>query len=508
MNFERKIQQFRSMKGAIRGRVLTAIIFGTVLVNFSAAQTPPVSRLKFTQDGTLLNCEPVSSVPCFRIGFSALNADGSPAFIPALAPSQLASSLTIDLDNRSVKPFFASFAAGTSGPPPSRPTLFLIDISGSMNKRLPNGETRFEAAKAALTYFLKDFEDGVDSVAIVGFGSRGVATAIRSARFATSRADAQSQVDTLPIPKPKNNTALYSAVDIGLDALRGQIEAIPARREALLFLLTDGENDVRESLGDDRGLLSGPSGLQIVAQKVQKESTIRVVAVGIGNPREVNQDALSQISHKFTMITDVDTLTRAFKHPAPTMRANNILATFVSPWPDRASLAQRALHLRVKMKLPTGEEFSSDEINWATPEIGQPLFAAKCDANEGDALLRSNLAGSGTPWMTVLRPILVFAGWGALLLILWFGVPRLIWADEYAGAIPQIDHARWGGGSIARRASPPAGRTAPAGFEQGRGAIRGSQRAASDETRMAPANFTVTRTRLERNPPSEREGRK
>ncbi|MFI5093000.1 MAG: VWA domain-containing protein [Candidatus Acidiferrales bacterium] len=494
MSSERKCGQFCSTTVAITARILSGIACAALMVSFASAQNPPASSLRFTQDVQLLDCEPVTGVPCFRIGFSALAPDGTPARIPVLTPSQMASSLTVDLGDRTVKPFFVSLPSETSAPAVMRLTLFLIDTSGSMNRPLSNGETRFHAAKAAISHFLEDFESGADRVAVVGFESHGVAAAIRSSRFAISRADAQSQVDALTAPKPRNDTALYSAVDMGIDALREQIRTLPGAHEALLFLLTDGDNDVQESRGDDRNLLSGASGLRIVVQKVRDNPDIRVIAVGIGSPKEVNQDALSQISSKFTMITDADALMRAFKHPAPTMQAKDIAATFASPWPDRASLAARTIRLRLQMKLPTGEELNSDEITWNPPEVGQPVFAGRCDPREGQVLLRSSLESGKTFWMSVFRPVLVFAVYAAALLILWFWVPPLIWSQGYESVISESERARWGEGASARYASPPGGGAAPAGFGR-------APRGVAESRRDTPR-------RLERHPNARPDGRK
>jgi Mg-chelatase subunit ChlD len=494
VNSERQYGQFCSATAAITGRIFTGIACAALMVSFASAQGSPTSRLKFTQDVKLLDCEPVTSVPCFRIGFSALAPDGTPERIPVLTLTQMASGLTVDLGERTVRPFFVSLPTETSAPTVTRFTLFLIDTSGSMNRQLPNGETRFHAARTAISRFLQDFENGVDRVAAVGFESHGVERAIRSARFATSRSDAQSEVDALAEPKPKNNTALYSAVDVGTDVLREQIKTLPGAHEAFLFLLTDGDNEVQESRGDDHGLLSGASGLRIVVQKVRANSDVRVIAVGIGSPKEVNQDALSQISSQFTMITDADSLMRAFKHPAPTVPAKDIMATFASPWPDRASLEARSMRLRVQMNLPSGDTLSSDEITWTAPEIGQPLFAGRCDTQEGHVLLRSMVASGGAFWMRIFRPVLVFVGWGAALLILWFWVPPLIWGHEYAGVISESDRARWGEGATAQHASLPGGGAAPAGFERGRGGAAESRR--------------ETARRLERHAPPKPDHRK
>jgi len=43
--------------------------------------------------------------------------------------------------------------------------------------------------------------------------------------------------------------------------------------------------------------------------------------------------------------------------------------------------------------------------------------------------------------MALLRPVLVFAGLGVLLLIMWFWVPWLVWPERYMGVAPSS--ARW-----------------------------------------------------------------
>src|SRR5208337_3288003 len=58
-------------------------------------------------------------------------------------------------------------------------------------------------------------------------------------------------------------------------------------------------------------------------------------------------------------------------------------------------------------------------------------------------LLRSSFESSKTFWMRVFRPLLVFAAWGAALLVLWFWVPPLIWSQGYEGVISESDRARW-----------------------------------------------------------------
>ena len=261
------------------------VAFSALLAGVGAAQSPQISRLKFIDNPKLLDCEPVTSAPCFQVRFSALAPDGNPLSIPALTPAELVGSLRIGLGDRSEKPFFANVPAGPS---------------------------------------------------------------------------------------------------------------------------------------------------------------------------------------------------------SPTVEAKEIVATFASPWPDRASLEARTIHFRVRMKLPAGEELESDETAWYSPEMGKPVFDGRCDAQEGEVLLRSSFAGGGKPWLSMTRPVLVFAGCGVALLILWFWVPPLIWRNGYADVIAEKERARWAGAASG-------GHAAPAGFEQ---------------SRKSPVDAAGTPKRLEHNSNSRRDRQK
>jgi len=459
-------------------------------------------RLVFTDRVPMLSCDPVSTAPCFRFGLKAVGADGTPLTLSLPPEGRLAESLTIHVDNQDFKPFYASATNTQRGLSRNRIVLILIDISGSMIKRLPTGETRFDAAKAAVSQFLQGFEPGIDRVAIAAFESHKVVETIQSARFLTTLSDTQRQLESLPKPQPRNNTALYTAMDEGLDLLQHQLES-GAKAETQLFVLTDGENEVYPERGDDPGLLSGDQGLQAVIDKVNAYKRITVTAVGFGDAREVDQAALRAMSNHFRMVTDAETLKREFSHPPAKPVASDIAAAFTLPWAGRASLTARTLHLRVSLLLPTGENWESDETQWSSPEMGVPLFEGRCNNAEIAALMEASRAAAPNGWPSALRPVLVFVGLGGLLLILWFLIPRLIWADQYWGGIPAAARARWASATSASQPAPvAASRRAPPGFESARD---GSPvpRAPVDATRVLPVNLTGTRTRLERRKPPE-----
>jgi Ca-activated chloride channel family protein len=355
-----------------------------------------------------------------------------------------------------------------------------------MNSRIATGQTRFEAAKAALSSFLDGFQDGIDRVAIVPFESHDVESTIRAAHFASTKQEALQQVQALPVPQARNNTGLYSAVDTGIDvfaqelAKRGKDTAPP---EALMVLMTDGKNEVFK--GDDAGLLDGPAGLQRAASKVLS-SGVQVIGVGFGDPKDIDEVALRQLSSKYYMTADLANLTKVFA-VARTLLSSRIQATFSSPWPDRASLAGKTLHVSVRLKLASGQQLVSDQNTWATPQMGVPLYESHCETDEMKALYQHN-APTENGWISVLRPVLVFVGMGVLLLILWFWIPRLVWADQYIGVVPD---KRWAG--QAARGPSGTGGKAPAGFDAAQAGKQPS-RAAMDQTIVVPRpDFTKTR---------------
>jgi Ca-activated chloride channel family protein len=450
----------------------------------------------------LVDCSPSSSVPCFRIKANIVDAQGNPASPSLPAATQLAKSFTLQVNNLEVTPFYVTAGAGPGAAVRSRMALVVIDISGSMNQLMENGQSRYAAAKAAALQFLEGFENGADRVAIVPFESHNVIARIRGAVFATTADDARRQVHGLPLPPPKGNTALYSAVGAGLDVLAEQLARTQGSPEVMMIVLTDGKNDIQP--GDDYGLLAGPDGLRLVADKV-RASGIQVIAVGLGDSRSIDEAAMRQLGTQFHLVSDTAGLQRAFSF-ARHLLLNRIQATFQSPWADRASLAGRSLTIRATLKLPSGQEVSSKDLTWSPPQIGAPLFEGKCDTAELKAILSPGAGPApDAGWWTLVRPILVFVSLGAAILILWFWIPRLVWPDQYIGNLPvRASARRWSSGQtmVSRRggaAAPPGAlRTAPPGFtgpHQGRPAA--PQRGVADPTIVRPRTDFGARTRLE-----------
>jgi Ca-activated chloride channel family protein len=437
----------------------------------------------------MIRCD-LANAPCFRLKLNIVDEKGAPVPVELPAANQIASSVTIHMGERTAVPFFVSTDWGeqTTRIRP-RVALILMDVSGSMNTKLKSGQTRFEAAKAGASIFLNGFENGTDRLAVVPFGSRNVKDTIHSAQFATTKEQALQQISDLPIPQPKSNTALYSAVNEALEVLSGAARESPGSPETMLIVMTDGENDVQT--GDDPGLLTGDAGLESVARHVQ-DAGIPVHAIGFGSRNEIDETALRRISTKYHMTEDPEDLKRLFT-VARALLNSRMWVTFESPWTDRASLAGRSFSLSVDLRLPAAEVLHSGEIVWSTPQMGIPSFQGTCAEAEARALLaRPKLPDvTGAVGMAILRPILVFVGLGLLLTILWFGLPRLIWPDRYEQQTAALRPDRW----IETGTAPERyGRTPPPGFDN---RSQTPKRAASDKTVVrARDDSSVKRTRL------------
>ena len=321
-------------------------------------------RLQLAERVQLLDCGRASSVPAFRLRANVVDADGAPVGLPLPPPERIAQAITIDANQRALQPFYAAAGADDSSNR-RRVAMLLIDASGSMLARLPNGQTRYEGAKAAASRFLQDFEQGSDEVAVVPFESHQVVSRIRAASFARTLEAAQAQVAALPQPEVSNNTALYSAVDAALTVLAAHEAAGEA--EMLLIVLTDGRNDVRA--GDDPGLL-GDEGRARVGQRVT-EGNVEVVGVGLGDG--IDQAAMREISTRFHQVADLESLARVFSF-ARELLLSRLHVTFFSPAPDRASLAGENIQMAMTLRLDNGQEISGDPVIWAPPQMGSPTF--------------------------------------------------------------------------------------------------------------------------------------
>ena len=156
---------------------------------------------------------------------------------------------------------------------------------------------------------------------------------------------------------------------------------------------------------------------------------------------------------------------------------DRILAAFLSPWADRASLSGKNVEVQAVLSLPGGSPFISNTASFEPPEMGLPLFEGKATTAELRALAEARPEHSLD--LTVLRPVLVFMGLSAMLFLLWFWVPRLVWPEQYIGHFPPP--ARWSLGQTGIRKNIGTRSVEPPGFSQNKGP-RSGFRSPSDPT--------------------------
>jgi Mg-chelatase subunit ChlD len=458
------------------------------------------TSLDFLSKPALIECEPEGAEPCFRLDFGFVDEAGKPVNVRMFPSSQLASHVEVQVDGQPVKPFYAASTTSKANLTRRPQTaLLLFDTSGSMLTADIAGQTRFEAAKGAVAEYLNNFSDGQDHVAIVPFASRDVEKIIASAQFVDTRTAAQAELDALPKPEPRNNTALYSAVRAAVQRL--QRERSAGGTQLRLILLTDGTNDVRPQMGDDAELLTGSNGLNDAANAVQ-QSGVDVLPIGLGDRRSIDEVAMTRLGTRPPLITfDVDALHKAFQLQQLPQDAS-LTVTLQAPdgLASRTLLAGRVVHFRAKTTLADGSVLVENrEALWVAPPVATPAFEGEATDAEQRAFLSSARLDHGS-MLVFLRPFIVFASLAALLALLWFGLPRLIWPERYdhRSARP-IRPEYWPGVEpLTRRSNQPAPyRQAPPGFETaGRGG-RAPMRSPGEHTIVRPiTEFDPNKTRL------------
>jgi hypothetical protein len=464
--------------------------------NFAHAQT---AALDFLAKPALIECEPESGEPCFRIKVGFLDEMGKPFNVQLPPADHLASHIEVQVDGQLARPFYAEANPGMPGQT-RRPqtTLLLFDVSGSMLTTDLAGQSRFAAAKGAAAEYLKSFSDGQDLVAIVPFASRNVEKTIAAAQFVSTCVAAQAEIDTLPRPEPRNNTALYSAVRAAVELLRQR--ARPGAEQPRLLLLTDGTNDVHPQAGDDQDLLAGPGGLATAAAAVQ-QSGVEVQPIGLGDRQSIDEMAMTRLGTRPPLITfDLDTLHRAFQvRELPQDGSLTVTLTAPDSLGSRTMLAGRLVHFRVKITLLDGSVLVENrQALWVAPPLATPSFEAAATNAEQHAFLQyARLDHSSL--LFILRPVFVFAACAALLAVLWFGLPRLLWPERYDNRSARpIRPEYWPGAELpTHRASQPAFRKAPPGFEAAAREARAPIRSPGEHTIVrSVTEFDPNKTRL------------
>lgn len=463
--------------------ILFGILVHVMALTASLAMAAAPSALRQAESVSLRDCSPVTLTPCFTVGVSPVDENGVPAGVLLPPQDRLAKAVSIQTPDGSITPFYVRATAGASATARPNVVLIEVDISGSMNQEAAPGLTRFNAARQAIQNYLATMQDGVDEVAIVPFESHHVVPTIQAAVFTSKHEQAVAQLDALPQPGPKNNTALYQAVFTGVDTLNaelGRLEKSGTARANItpqLIVMTDGKNEVFRD--DDTSLLDGPLGLEQASAKV-RNAGFEVIGIGFGNSADIDVDALRKLSTRYFLASDPAQLAQAFRSSTP-VHPSNLEIAFLGPVSDRHSLAARNVAFVVSLRLLNGQTLTSPEIEYVPPAIGMPLYEGRLERGALEALSAIEPpAVSG--WAVVLRGILVFGGLGVILLLLWFWVPRIVWRGEYGGLPPAGSRRRWSR-EPAIQASGVQVRNAPNGFDPG-AAADSPQRTASQITQV------------------------
>ena len=465
------------------------------------AASKPVS-LHVVDAPRLVDCAPVSSSPCMSASVTPITATGMPAPVRLPPAAQLAGAFRMSGTSGEIAPFYASAGNGPDAREHTNVVLLMVDISGSMNQPVAGGKTRFEAARGAIGQFLDGMQEGSDRIAIVPFESHNVISTIRSAVFTTRKADARAQLQALPVPAPKNNTALYQAVFTGEESLRNEVEQL--RRDGAatddvqphLIVMTDGKNEV--GAGDDPQLLDGDLGLQQAGAQVQA-AHMDTVGIGFGDRSAIDTSALQRLSTRFFYAADAAQLLDAL-HVTRSNTSHSIVLTWLLPEASRVALAGRDQQWVPSFHMQDGSVLSGEPLRLLVPATAPPVYDRAASPEELRALISTH-PSLNSGWILLLTHGLLYLAGAVLVLLLWFWIPRLVWGDRYLEA-PQRTQ-RWSSdrsgiksaSAVQVRSSP----TLPDGFS-GEAQTTPLQRSAAQTTQIQPrGEFSKTRLSFDRN---------
>ena len=455
-------------------------------------------RLRTSTVPALVDCAPVTPMPCMAVGVTPVDAADRPAPVSLPPAGKLASAFTLRADAAEGKPFYASAGAGPDASQHSNVVLLMVDISGSMNQPAPGSPSRFAAVKSAVAEYLNGMQPGLDRIAIVPFQSHSVIPTIRSAVYASNKADALAQLNALPSPAPNNNTALYQAVFTGVQALQDEMGLLerqghtPVELQPHLIVMTDGKNEVLP--GDDPQLLNGDLGLAQAAAQVQS-SHLDVIGIGFGDRNSIDTSALQRLSRRFFYAADAAQLLAAL-HVSRSATSHEVQLVWLLPEKNRFALVGQDPRWMPELKLEDGTVLPGEPVRVIAPATNAPVYDRKASSSELEALIATNPAADAG-WSVLLVFYLLLLAAAATLLALWFWVPRLAWGDRYlqAGATRP---KRW---STDRPAVTSASgvqirsSSVPAGFEAAAVTAGPIQRSAAQTTQLQPRG-ELSRTRL------------
>jgi hypothetical protein len=288
--------------------------------------------------------------------------------------------------------------------------------------RLSDGRTRFDVAQEAAAKVIREFQDGVDSISVIPFGSQRVKERILGAKYVDTRQDALRLLNALPRPEPRNNTGLYSAAFEALRMIELRKEQDPSRRFQLV-LLTDGRNDVNNP-SDDAGLLDGEEGLnQVIAER--ERVGIEIFAVGFGKRGEVDEGALKRVASQpenYIWARETVHLEQILREIRKAL-INRVRITFFTDETDWRRL--QTLTFRVRFQPSPSRWIESPPLQWVCPVLTGCSPEGSLTETENRARLEAETGPAADAG--VWRRLAIVGGFSAFLSLFWFGLPRLIW---------------------------------------------------------------------------------
>lgn len=190
------------------------------------------------------------------------------------------------------------------------PTLFLMDVSDSMNENNKIGQAK-NAGLNSIAEIKENRRRGTDNstVAVWSFGGECSPNNIKRLMPFTNDLTQAENVFRNGIPRPAGLTPLYTAINLSVDYMTDNLSSHPHLKEARIVVLTDGQNTCSEQIRP-RGIYS--QGGNIVYQQ------IKFYCIGFdippGSKEERDLQYLASISGgKYFPARDANQLNRAFQ---------------------------------------------------------------------------------------------------------------------------------------------------------------------------------------------------
>jgi Ca-activated chloride channel family protein len=317
--------------------------------------------------------------------------------------------------------------------------------------------------RAALRSFVSGLPPAAVRVAVVPFGSVHVERTIANGRFVTPEM-ASLQLEAIPAPSRSANTALYSAVQAGAALLARQQLRIRGSARRLLLLVTDGRNEVRPEVGDDKGLLTDDQ--LPLARTAAVQAGVEVIPFGVGvGVKRAQLDSLASPSGR-AYISALEPLPIADELAAIRLRLSDYRRLTFASGADVATLGRivRGDGLTVKVDGANGETIG---LSWSPPLFALPVFEGTADTLATRGI--GDEFALGLTALPVERLVYVMAVF-LLLAVAWIVVPRWLWPpvafeqsvvrERTEERLPSVSTvASAGGGLRSAREVPPRGPT-------------------------------------------------